>query len=373
MKKILACILVIAAMFSICGCGASAAPEQTVQPTAETSAAVQLPEEAPSEPQPTPQETTVETEPAFLEDPMFLKVSSITFSLVGESDDIYLGLLPRELITWESDDPAVVSVENGVLTATGVGTTTIRATYGDRQLTCTAGCLAQTQEDLKALDRSILIQPRCLIPEVDMEGPCTYFENCAIVGDSISYMLMQSESKGDYLGNILFLARGGTSLNGFVHRFKNLYYQGAEMYLEDAVAQSGVGRIYILVGSNDIGSADQRPAYMDNWNIVLERIWEKSPDVEVVIISNIPLGTSGQGDVALYNRLAVEYNEKMRLLAQEKGCMYLDLYRYISDHRGMIPESYDLDGYHLNDTGYQVWMQVMRYYAKFEQSGGTLS
>ena len=54
---------------------------------------------------------------------LFLKVSSITFSLVGESDDIYLGLVPREQVTWESQAPRAVSVENGVLTATGAGST----------------------------------------------------------------------------------------------------------------------------------------------------------------------------------------------------------------------------------------------------------
>ena len=74
----------------------------------------------------------------------FLKVSSITFSLVGACEDFYLGVIPRELVTWESENPSVVSVENGVLTANGVGTTTIRATYADRQATCTAGCPRST-------------------------------------------------------------------------------------------------------------------------------------------------------------------------------------------------------------------------------------
>lgn len=84
------------------------------------------------------------TDASVLEGSLFLKVSSITFSLVGACEDIYLGVIPRELVTWESENPSVVSVENGVLTANGVGTTTIRATYADRQATCTAGCPRST-------------------------------------------------------------------------------------------------------------------------------------------------------------------------------------------------------------------------------------
>ena len=62
------------------------------------------------------------TDASVLEGSLFLKVSSITFSLVGECEDIYLGVIPRELVTWESENPSVVSVENGVLTANGSDT-----------------------------------------------------------------------------------------------------------------------------------------------------------------------------------------------------------------------------------------------------------
>ena len=102
---------------------------------------------------------------------LFLKVSSITFSLVGESDDIYLGLVPRELVAWESEDAGIVSVEGGVLTAKGVGTTTIRATYNDRQVSCAASCLAQTQEELTKL-ANVRIQSK--LDETESYAPDQY-------------------------------------------------------------------------------------------------------------------------------------------------------------------------------------------------------
>lgn len=363
MKRLLAWLLLTAAIVNLCGCSAGSTPLETTEARAEIAAETQA--------------TILETEPPVLENSLFLKVSSITFSVVGESDDIYLGLIPRELVTWESEDPSVVSVENGVLTANGVGTTTIRATYYDRQVTCTAGCLAETQEDLERLGFDVLSQPKRLPPDVDLEIPCTYFDNAALVGDSIAYMLLQTESKGDYLGNMLFLTRGGTSLNGFVRRFKNIYYQGREMNLEDAIAESQVERMYILIGSNDIASDPQREIFFENWDIMLERIREKSPDVDIVIISNIPQYASepeSQSDHFIkYNTLIEEYNIQMRQYCQENDCLYLDLYYYIQDHCGRMPGEYNLDGYHLNETGYHVWMKVLRYYAQYEREGGTLS
>ena len=365
MKKLLAWLLLMATMLSMCGCAPAAQPEGTELPDETT-----VPEAA-SETQPVP-----ETEAAVSEENLFLKVSAITFSLVGESEDIYMGFVPRELVTWESEDPSVVSVENGVLTATGVGTTTIHVTCNDRKLEIPAGCLAETQEELDALGFDILSTAKHLPPEVDLEVPCTYFDHDAIVGDSITYMMLQEESKGDYLGNILFMARGGTSLNGFVKRFKNVYFRGAEMNLEDAIAKSQVKRMYILIGSNDIASAPQREVFFENWDIILERIREKSPDVEIVIISNIPqyAPEEEQGThFRNYNLFVAEFNEKMRQYAMDNGCLYLDLYYYVQDHCGRMPKEYNLDGYHLNKDGYLKWMQIMRYYAQYELEGGTLS
>ena len=369
MKRFLLWLLMAAILLSFGGCASEEAPPAaTAAPETAPAVETAVPETEPAAP---------ETTEAKIEDPMFLKVSAITFSLVGESEDIYLGLVPRELVTWESEDPSIISVENGVLTAVGVGSTTVRAVYNDRELICTAGCLAETQEELESLGFDVLSQPKRLLPEVDLQTKCTYFENAALVGDSISYMMMQVESKGDFLGNLLFLTRGGTSLNGFVHRVKNISFRGVEMNLEDAIEKSGVERVYILIGSNDIGSDAQRIKFFENWDIMLQRIREKSPNVEIVLISNIPQ-YAGEPECRSahflqYNSLVVEYNERMRDYCRENGYLYLDLHGYVEDHCARMAKDYNLDGFHLNDSGYHVWMKVLRYYAQYELEGGTLS
>ena len=367
MKRFSACLLVLGML--LCACGQSTPP---LEPAPDTTAATQA-----AQTQPATQSTQQSTEAPAASAPVYLKVSSLTFALVGESEDIYLGLAPREEILWQSDDPSIVSVENGVLTATGVGTTTIHASLDDQQLDITAGCLAETQEELDALGFDVLCHARRLPPELDLDAPCTSFDNAAIVGDSITYMMMQTESKGNYLGNILFLARGGTSLNGFVQHSKNVYYQGGEMNLEDAIASSAVERIFVLIGSNDIASDPQREAFFDNWDILLERIRDKSPELEIVLISNIPQYAIEQESwkprFQAYNRYVQELNAQLEDYCRENGCLYLDLCYYMQDFCGRLPQEYNLDGYHLNDTGYKTWMKILRYYAQYELEGGSFT
>lgn len=365
MKKMLMAFLMPLLLSGLVNHGAAQAaePAQTQTPT-EPSAIV---------------ETAAETEPAVVEGNLYLKSPSVTLSVVGEQEDIYLGLIPRELVTWESDDPSIVSVEGGVLTANGVGTTTIHASYGDRSVSCKVGCLAQTEEELLKLDTDVICAPKRQPPEIDLKEACTYFDKSAIVGDSITYIMFQWESQTNYLGNMLFLTRGGTSLNGFVRRFKNIFYQGAEMNLEDAIQASGVERVYFLIGSNDIGDPEQKRMYFDNWDIMVGRIREKCPNIEIILISNLPQYDYGgrpeimQPYIRTYNATMVEYNEKLRQYASENGCGYLDLSYYVEDHFGRMAKIYGQDNYHLNMDGCFTWMKVLRYYAAFELEGGAMS
>lgn len=363
MKKIFTWLLVMAIAVSLLGCGASSAqPEQTApaeaatEVTAQTQAATEAPEQ---------------TEEALLEGSLFLKVSAITFSVVGETDDIYLGMIPREEVTWESEDPAVVSVENGVLTANGVGSTIIRATYGDQQVEITAGCLAQNQEELLQLDPEVLTAPKRMAPVVDLEEPCSYFDNAAMMGDSITYFLWQVESQNNYMGDVQFITRHGVSIQGLVREFKNLYFQGKEMLVQDIAAKCGAQRLYIMLGCLDfqVSSASQQLA--QNWNILVDKILSKSPDMEIVIISNIPCYTE-EPAFAEYNQKVAAAAVELKQMAMDRGFGYIDLGYYIQDHYGNMPAVYSRDTYHMNPDGSVEWMKIMRHYARFEQEGGSL-
>jgi len=206
---------------------------------------------------------------------------------------------------------------------------------------------------------------------VDMEEPCTDFAEAAIIGDSITYFMFQWETKYDYLGEVTFLARGGVSLNGFVGYFKNIYYRGHEMHLEDAIAQSGVKKIYVMLGQNDLTSK-ARVKIMDNWVILLDRIREKCPDVEIYLQSCIP-ELSEDDELNEKNQRIFDYNDTLHEFGRENGCKFIDLEYYITDHQGKLPYEYSQGNYHMNETGCYTWMQILRFYAQLEKEGGDLT
>lgn len=298
---------------------------------------------------------------------LYLTVSSITFSVVGESENICVGTAKAEDITWISEDPDVVSVENGVLTATGVGTTVIRAELDDQKWEVTAGCLAKTAAELEAMDPEILAEPKRLPPNTGWD-PKPYFQDVALIGDSISYIFGQNERMSNQLGNPLFLARGGCSINGFVKYYKNLFFRGEEMHLEDAVAASGVKKIYIMLGQNDLGYMEIQET-LDNYAKMLDNIRAASPDIEVYIQTcsqeYAELSPTNARNLKIY-----EFNQCLPEFAKEQNAKLVDIAPYLESHRQRLAPIYSQDfEIHVNDVGCLVWGQVLSNFAELEEMG----
>ena len=363
MKRIISLLLAVMLLLSIAGCGGEKAPETQPAPV-ETEAPETVAPET-TEPEITEPEVT---EPV-IQGELFLTVSSITFSLAGESENIYVGTAPAEEITWASADESVITVENGVLTAVGVGTTTVSATYGDQYMECTAGCLAQDEESLYALGYNVLRQPKRLPPVYD-EELITFFDDAAIVGDSISYIMSQWEAKYNLLHDAVFLARGGCSIHGFIREHvKGIYYQGVERKVEDVIAAYGVNKAFIMLGQNDLRqfSVEENLA---NYATLIERIREQSPDLKIYIQTCTPEWRKNGGNNA-QNEKIYEFNAKLVEFCEQYDMELIDIAPYIIDHTGMMSQEYmNNDEIHLNEAGCIEWMRVLRAYAKLQTLKG---
>ncbi len=89
----------------------------------------------------TTEETTEETTvPVEVEGEIKLNRTDMTLSREGQTWNIYNGTVPVEAITWTSGDDTVATVENGVVTAVGVGRTTVYAEYNGEKLSCIVRC-----------------------------------------------------------------------------------------------------------------------------------------------------------------------------------------------------------------------------------------
>lgn len=360
MKKWMSLALLSAILLTLLGCGAAPEPEQPETQPVETTQA---------KPETQPETTAATTEPLPEEGYLFLTVSELVFSIVGEQEDIYVGSLPREEVTWESSDETVVTVENGVLTAAGVGSAEITAAYADQTVSCKVSCLAQDAQALAELDSDILRTPKRM-PFIVDTWPHEFYEDAAFVGDSITYTLWHTAGKEpENLGSSLFLVRGGTSINGFVRSYKNIYYRGVEMKLPDAVQASGVKKVFFMLGQNDLGYMSIEDT-MANWTKLLEAIREKSPEVEIYIQSLVPEWLDDKANNSKNVKID-EYNQVLKTYCEENGYYFIEIAAYIEDHLNKMATVYSMDySIHINYDGTDVWMEALKAYARLRQLEG---
>lgn len=371
MNKHLKIFLIISLTILVIACLGSCADTRTESPSIEPSPQVESTPQVEGTPQvivtpesEAPAILTPETPQVLLEGEIYLTVSEITLSVVGESENIYVGNLPCEVINWGSNDESVISIDNGVITAVGVGETIVFAEYGDIRVEVKAGCLASTQEELETLGMAILRSPKRIPPIVD-NPPLEFFDDVVMVGDSITHIMFGYENTSNLLGNVTFLTRGGSGINGFVRYYWNIFYRGTEMKLEEALALTGKKKAIFMLGQNDLGyrTVDQT---FESWDILLERISISCPDMEIYLQSCVPEWID-PNESNEKNEKIDEYNIRLKAYAEENGYHFIDVAPYAEDHLNRMPDSYNLDGgIHLNQPGCEAWMYLLRAYAQWQ-------
>ena len=218
----------------------------------------------------------------------------------------------------------------------------------------------ETQAVLSANDAENL--PVMELPAVS-EGPCHFYDDAAIMGDSISYSLMVHHTRTKDFGNAVFLVRGSLGIHNTLNKQLSVSYQGQSMTPWDALAASGVKKVFIMMGMNDIGyySIDDT---MEKWVTFLGNIREKCPNLEIYIESMPPMWNDAQ-QTLLNNDNIDAYNLRLQEFAAENGCHFVDIAPYFKNSENGMAAIYCGDLYvHMNETGTAAWATVLKAYSE---------
>ena len=194
-------------------------------------------------------------------------------------------------------------------------------------------------------------------PRVPEQPPADddFFADAAFVGNSLmdGFRMFSGLTACDYYAATSMTVTGMNSLYAVI---LDNGYSGTIM---QALAQKEYGKIYILLGINEIGYEVSyfKSIYAD----MLDGIANIRPEADIYIISLTPVSAakSASGDVFTMTRVNA-YNEALLELAEEKGCFYLDLCSELSGEDGFLPPAATSDGVHLNIDYYLLWMEYMR-------------
>lgn len=125
-------------------------------------------------------------------------------------------------------------------------------------------------------------------------------------------------------------------------------------------------KIFLLIGINDVSHGLSIDKLAERYSRLVKKIKEQSPETQLYVQSVMPINNDFKRYKGLFGKekTILEFNKRIREIAEKEGAEYIDLWPILSDSAGKLKKSYTNDGLHLNGTGYRAWTNGIESYVK---------
>ncbi len=114
-------------------------------------------------------------------------------------------------------------------------------------------------------------------------------------------------------------------------------------------------KIFVMGGINSL-TEKQFAQNVEQYTQLVTGLQETMPDAEIYIQSVLPV--LGKHETVCSNETIIAFNEQLQLLAQQKGCVYIDLFSVYQKDGKMNPV-FSEDGIHLKPESYSLWAEAI--------------
>ncbi len=178
-----------------------------------------------------------------------------------------------------------------------------------------------------------------------------YFSDALFIGDSRTVGLyLYSNVPG-----ATYYARNSMNVYNVFAEEKSATKDTSSYTLSQLLAARKFGKIYILLGINEIGYSYS--SIVKNYTKTIEYIRQYQPDAKIIIQSNMHV-TKKKSDAnpnTFSNIRINELNRRLSLLADNKHIFYVDFTHVFDDGNGALNPEYSGDGVHLKAKYYYLW------------------
>lgn len=143
-------------------------------------------------------------------------------------------------------------------------------------------------------------------------------------------------------------------------------------YMDTMVFDLEPSKIFINIGTNDIGAADYvEERLLDNYSEILMQMKQRLPQTKIYVMAYYPVNETDkvseceQGEDAFINRNnrnIQKANQKLAQLARKMELQYIDVNDGLRDEKGKLKKEYTVEGIHMYANAYYVIFQNMEQY-----------
>jgi lysophospholipase L1-like esterase len=123
-------------------------------------------------------------------------------------------------------------------------------------------------------------------------------------------------------------------------------------------------KVFLMVGVNDLHRRESQDEILSNYKKIVDRLSTELPDSRIYIQSVLPVRENLKG---LKNKDIDSLNHKLKLLADGKNIIYLDINSKLKSQNDELPPKYTVDGEHLKGDAYNIWVGVIKEFVYDQQ------
>ncbi len=130
----------------------------------------------------------------------------------------------------------------------------------------------------------------------------------------------------------------------------------------DGVIQQKPGKIFLLIGINDIGRGLPVEVILNNYRRIVIQLTQSLPKTKLIVNSVLPLNEGKLAYAYLKGKAdkVKQVNEGIATLAKEFNLTYLNLHELFADEKGALKADYTKDGIHLEPAAYVDWVNWLK-------------
>ena len=181
-----------------------------------------------------------------------------------------------------------------------------------------------------------------------------YFDDAVFIGDSRTQGLMLY---GGLPSGTTFYAAKGVNV-GTVGE-ATVKDGGEDVTIYDALKRHTFGKVYIMLGVNELGWASEK-TFIARYGELLDEIRNSQPYAVLYVQSILPVSKT-KSDSSIYTNTRIDlYNNLIKQMCEEKQAVYLDVAEAVRDESGALPEEATVDGIHLKKDYCLKWTEYIR-------------
>lgn len=137
---------------------------------------------------------------------------------------------------------------------------------------------------------------------------------------------------------------------------------GEKVTPQAALEQKRYGKVYVMLGLNELGFAVE--AFAEDYAALLDALRQAQPEAAIYVQPVVPINTqkAKEKDQPYYvtNEKIAQFNAEIVRLAQEKRMIFVNVAEGLTDGSGELPYDSATDGIHFTRAWYQVWSSYLK-------------